>query len=254
MKAAKTPRRKRYDPAQSKPQFSELTALWFGDAPESEWKATKAKFGYYLHPQLVRLISVLNIPKAWHPLGVSKEWLRKYLDSYAIFQKHSGPELQEGLLAALLAGDDAFFEHLALTLRCLASGVELSNIQYVTVTNAYSSLMEKRVIKAWGKSDTQKASAKSKIAAPTGLRKAYILARAKARNYEGLSFPEPRQVLDEILKNPLYQQHRGYWEKGDPKVHLRTIRKHLRTANLRCSDARESKTAKPTKGRAKAQS
>jgi hypothetical protein len=277
--AAKTPRRKRHDPAQSKPKFSELTALWFGDAPESKWNATKAKFGYYLHPQLVSLISGLSIRKTLSPMEVSKEWVSRYLDQNAVYQRPSG--LSEGLFAALLAGDDAFFEHLALTLRSLASGVEWSNIQYVTVTDAYFNFLEKRAVKAWENtreaSDKERASGKGKIAAsptlhalvlrlsgvsgkgkiaasPTGLIKANISARAKARNYEGLGFPEPHQVLDEILKNPIFLQHRGYWEKGDSKAHLHTIRRHLRKANLRYSDARKSKPAKPTKGRAKVQS
>ena len=43
--AAKTSRKARHDPAQKKPTFLELTALWFGDTHETEWKATKAKFG-----------------------------------------------------------------------------------------------------------------------------------------------------------------------------------------------------------------
>lgn len=191
-------------------------------------------------------------------MEVSKEWVSRCLDLNVVYQRHSGLSLQEGLLAALLAGDDAFFEHLALTLRSLASGVESSNIQYVTVTDAYFSLMEKRAIQAWENtrdvSDKETASGKGKIAATTGLIKAHISARAKARNYEGLGFPDPHQVLDEILKNPNFLQHRGYWEKGDSKAHLRTIRKHLRTANLRCSDARKSQPARPTKGRAKVQS
>jgi hypothetical protein len=241
--AAKTPRRKRHDPAQSKPKFSELTALWFGDAPESKWNATKAKFGYYLHPQLVSLISVLSIPKALRPMEVSKEWVSQCLDLYAVYQRHSGLSLQEGLLAALLAGDTIFFDHLALTLRSLQSD-ERANTEYLCVTKAYAKIMERRAIRAW--KDRQIESGKTEIGKLPGLMRANIFARAKGSKYKGLNLPKPCEVLAEILIKAEFREHRQYWVEADHDAKLSTVRKHLRSAGLKYSDDRKA-SARRTK-------
>jgi hypothetical protein len=235
--AAKTPRKARHDPTQKKPTFLELTALWFGDAHETEWKATKAKFGYKLHPQLVGALSALDLVKAQRPMEVSKEWVSQCLALYPVFQSCYGPSLQEGLFAALLAGDDLFFDHLALTLRSLQSD-ERANTQYLNVTEAYSKIMERRAIRAW--KDQRKDSGKTKIGKLTGLMRANIFARAKARKYKGLDLPKPREVLHEILTKTEFREHKQYWVEADRDANLDTVRKHLRSAGLKCSDDRKA--------------
>jgi hypothetical protein len=241
--AAKTPRRKRHDPAQSKPKFSELTALWFGDAPESEWKATKAKYGYFLHPKLVGELSFLSLSKTRKPMEVSKDWASQCLDLYAFFQKHSGLSLQEGLLAALLAGDVVFFDHLALTLRSLQSD-ERANTEYLYVTKAYAKIMERQAIRAW--KDRQIESGKTEIGKLPGLMRANIFARAKGSKYKGLNLPKPIEVLAEILNKAEFREHRQYWVEADHDAKLSTVRKHLRSAGLKYSDDRKA-SARRTK-------
>lgn len=241
--AAKTSRKARHDPAQKKPTFLELTALWFGDTHETEWKATKAKFGYKLHPQLVAALSALGLVKAQRPMEVSKEWVSQCLALYPVFQSCYGPSLQEGLFAALLAGDAVFFDHLALTLRSLQSD-ERANTEYLCVTKAYAKIMERQAIRAW--KDRQLESGKTEIGKLPGLMRANIFARAKARKYKGLDLPKPIEVLAEILDNAEFREHRQYWNEADHDAKLSTVRKHLRSAGLKYSDERKA-SARRTK-------
>jgi hypothetical protein len=250
MNAAKTPRRKRHDIAQTKPQFKPLTSLWIGSGSEFEWRKSRAQTGKFLHPTVVEEIKMLRLFANHRPYSTCKTWVHDCLKLRAIGVIEQ--TISEAVIAALLVGDAAFFDHLALAMRSVSDPKTGTDINELATLIAYEivreRIRERMAVQRYLQGKPCDSNAR-KIAT-IGLGRAFIAAR-ESRRAAKVPAPEPHQILEEICENAELVQFRTSEFMHKPDAALRKIRRYLKKAGLEVSDARRTQRKKPVAGQAK---